>query len=62
MLVEGFERGASLWITRRHLDSWGDAVALAIKLGGDVDTLGAIAGSMLGVRLGVSAIPNRLAD
>jgi ADP-ribosyl-[dinitrogen reductase] hydrolase len=48
---------ASLWCLLRHPDSWSSAVASAIRLGGDVDTLGAIVGALAGVRLGASAIP-----
>ena len=51
----------ALWTTLRHPDSWELAVATAIKLGGDFDTLGAIVGSMLRAHLGVDAIPSRLA-
>ena len=36
---------AALWCLLRHPDSWADAVASAIRLGGDVDTLGAIVGA-----------------
>ena len=35
---------AALWSVLQHLDSWSEAVAGAIRLGGDVDTLGAIVG------------------
>lgn len=52
---------ASLWIALRHPDDWGRAVARVIRLGGDVDTTGAIVGGMLGARLGVPAIPAHLA-
>jgi hypothetical protein len=52
---------AALWSTLRHPASWPDAVAEAIGLGGDVDTLGAIVGALAGTRLGASAIPAHLA-
>ena len=52
---------ASLWAVFRHPWSWPHAVAEAIGLGGDVDTLGAIVGAVAGVRLGLSAIPAPLA-
>lgn len=52
---------AALWAVLRHPDSWPDGVAAAIGLGGDVDTLGAIVGTLLGIRLGRSAIPEHLA-
>jgi ADP-ribosylglycohydrolase len=51
---------AALWCLLRHPDSWPAAVAAAIRLGGDVDTLGAIVGALAGVRLGVGAIPEHL--
>jgi ADP-ribosyl-[dinitrogen reductase] hydrolase len=52
---------ASLWAVFRHPWSWPHAVAEAIGLGGDVDTLGAIVGALAGARLGLSAIPAHLA-
>ena len=52
---------AALWAVLRHPSSWPAAVAEAIHLGGDVDTLGAIVGSLAGIRLGASAIPVHLA-
>jgi ADP-ribosyl-[dinitrogen reductase] hydrolase len=51
---------ASLWAVISHPTSWEDSVYAAISLGGDVDTLGAIVGAMMGARLGFSSIPNRL--
>jgi ADP-ribosylglycohydrolase len=51
---------AALWVLLRHPDSWTGAVAAAIRLGGDVDTLGAIVGALAGTRLGVGAIPEHL--
>jgi ADP-ribosylglycohydrolase len=53
---------ASLWCVLRHPDSWPRAVATAIRLGGDVDTLGAIVGALAGARLGASAIPPHLRE
>lgn len=53
---------AALWCLLRHPDSWTRAVGSAIRLGGDVDTLGAIVGALAGVRLGVSAIPLHLRE
>jgi ADP-ribosylglycohydrolase len=52
---------AAFWAVFRHPESWADAVAAAIGLGGDVDTLGAIVGGLMGARLGVTAIPAHLA-
>ncbi len=45
-----------------HGASWPDAVTWAIRLGGDVDTLGAIVGALQGGRLGVEAIPTGLRE
>jgi ADP-ribosylglycohydrolase len=53
---------ASLWCLLHHPDSWGGAVTSAIRLGGDVDTLGAIVGALAGVKLGVEAIPRHLQE
>jgi ADP-ribosyl-[dinitrogen reductase] hydrolase len=53
---------AALWVVLIHHSSWSDAVAEAIHLGGDVDTLGAIVGALVGTRLGISAIPGHLAE
>lgn len=53
---------ASLWCLLRHPGSWPDAVACAIRLGGDVDTLGAIVGALAGVAHGTDAIPRRLRE
>jgi ADP-ribosylglycohydrolase len=53
---------AALWAVLRNSNSWTGAVAEAIGLGGDVDTLGAIVGALMGARLGATAIPARLAS
>jgi ADP-ribosyl-[dinitrogen reductase] hydrolase len=53
---------ASLWCVLQNLNSWSDAVAMAIALGGDVDTLGAIVGSLMGTTLGVAGIPVHLVE
>jgi ADP-ribosyl-[dinitrogen reductase] hydrolase len=53
---------AALWAVLHHQSSWSGAVAEAIHLGGDVDTLGAIVGALAGVRLGASAIPAHLSS
>jgi len=53
---------ASLWMVLTHPSSWSTAVAETIRLGGDVDTLGAIVGALMGARLGLSAIPSRLVE
>ncbi len=41
-------------------DSYASAVARAIGLGGDVDTIAAMVGALSGARLGIAAIPNHL--
>jgi ADP-ribosylglycohydrolase len=53
---------AALWAVLKNPSSWSGAVAEAIHLGGDVDTLGAIVGALMGTRLGLPAIPGHLAD
>jgi ADP-ribosyl-[dinitrogen reductase] hydrolase len=53
---------AALWCVLKHPDSWTKAVAAAIRLGGDVDTLGAIVGALMGTKLGLGAIPRHLVD
>jgi len=53
---------AAMWCVIQHPSAWPDAVATAIGLGGDVDTLGAIVGGLMGARLGLSAIPRHLVD
>ena len=45
-----------------HPDSWSDAVTTAVRLGGDVDTLGAIVGALAGARHGIDSIPTNLVD
>ena len=52
---------ASFWSVLRHGDDWGRAVAAVIRLGGNVDALGAIVGALAGIKLGVQAIPPHLA-
>lgn len=51
---------AALWAVTTFPASWSDAVAAVIGLGGDVDTLGAIVGGLMGARLGLRAIPEHL--
>jgi ADP-ribosylglycohydrolase len=53
---------AVFWCVLRYPDSWEGAVVRAIRLGGDVDTLGAIVGALLGAKLGLSAIPRHLVE
>ena len=51
---------AALWAVNQFPHSWSEAVAGVIGLGGDVDTLGAIVGGLMGARLGFGAIPEHL--
>ncbi|GAB5406354.1 MAG: ADP-ribosylglycohydrolase family protein [Aureliella sp.] len=51
---------ASIYSLLLHTDSWIDSVTFAIRLGGDVDTLGAIVGAVAGARHGIDAVPNHL--
>ena len=53
---------ASLCAVITHPHSWADAVASVIRLGGDVDTLGAIVGSIMGAKLGADALPSNLRE
>jgi ADP-ribosyl-[dinitrogen reductase] hydrolase len=52
---------ACLWALLRGV-TWADAVTIAIRLGGDVDTTGAITGAIAGARHGAAAIPEPLAS
>lgn len=47
----------SLYSFCKNPDSYVDCVAMAIQVGGDVDTTGAIAGALSGCRLGLDKIP-----
>ncbi len=49
---------ASFWAFRNH-DGFEDVVVAAVNLGGDADTVGAVAGSLAGARYGAGAIPER---
>jgi ADP-ribosylglycohydrolase len=51
---------AALWAVTSFPTFWGEAVAAAIGLGGDVDTLGAIVGGLMGARLGMESVPDHL--
>lgn len=53
---------ASVYSVLTNLGSWPAAVTEAIRLGGDVDTLGAIVGALSGARHGRDAIPDKLVD
>lgn len=43
-------------------DDYGSTIAFATSLGGDTDTLAAMAGALAGARLGADAIPRHLID
>ncbi len=49
---------AAFWAFR-HQDGFEDVVVAAVNLGGDADTIGAVAGALAGARYGASAIPER---
>lgn len=53
---------ASIYCMLIHPDSWIGAVTFAVRLGGDVDTLGAIVGALAGARNGIDSIPQNLID
>ncbi|MFF2532481.1 ADP-ribosylglycohydrolase family protein [Brevibacillus sp. NPDC058079] len=44
-------------LTRISLQNYEEAVLLAVNLGGDTDTIGAITGGMAGVHYGTKAMP-----
>lgn len=47
---------AAIWAVA-HSDTFADAVLLAVNLGGDADTIGAVTGQIAGARWGCPAIP-----
>ncbi|WP_406854635.1 ADP-ribosylglycohydrolase family protein [Alsobacter sp. KACC 23698] len=49
---------AALWAVH-STHSFEDALVMAVNLGGDADTVGAVAGQIAGARYGLSAIPKR---
>ena len=53
---------ASIYCILLYSDSWIDAVTSAVRLGGDVDTLGAIVGGLAGARHGFDSIPRNLIE
>jgi ADP-ribosylglycohydrolase len=52
----------SLYAFLRAPDDYWSAVCTAIAVGGDTDTMGAMAGAMAGARLGPAALPRELLD
>jgi len=53
---------AALLCFLAHPDSFRDSVVAAVNLGGDADTIGAMAGAIAGARLGYEAIPEDWRD
>ena len=53
---------ASIYSILTCPESWLEAVTFAVRLGGDVDTLGAIVGALAGARHGIDSIPQNLID
>ncbi len=49
----------AVWAVRTNPDSFADAVTAAIDLGGDTDTVAAVAGALAGARVGIQGIPSR---
>lgn len=47
----------ALYCVAAHPGSFHDAVAAAVGMGGDADTIGAMAGALAGARFGLSGIP-----
>jgi ADP-ribosylglycohydrolase len=52
----------SLYAFLRSPDDYWETVCTAIGVGGDTDTMAAIAGAISGARLGVEALPNDLVE
>ena len=51
---------AALYSVLRHPDSFIDALLFSISMGGDTDTIGAMAGALAGAKLGAERIPGEL--
>ncbi len=49
----------AVWAVRTHPDTFSEAVTAAIDLGGDTDTVAAVAGGLAGALHGVQNIPSR---
>ena len=54
--------GSAIACFAQEPESYTEVIARAINLGGDTDTIAAMAGAMSGAHLGVSAIPQRLIE
>jgi ADP-ribosylglycohydrolase len=50
---------AALWAFLAHPDDPEEAIVTAVGMGGDTDTIGAMAGALVGARCGASALPSR---
>jgi ADP-ribosylglycohydrolase len=50
---------AALFAALIHMDSFEDAVKYAVSIGGDTDTIGAMAGAVSGALYGVGHVPDR---
>ncbi len=48
---------ATLFAVIRHPDSFTDAVLCGVSMGGDADSIGAMAGAIAGARFGINGIP-----
>jgi poly(ADP-ribose) glycohydrolase ARH3 len=54
--------GAALCAVRRHPDDPLAAVLFAVRMGGDTDTIAAVAGSIVGAWAGASSLPQALLE
>jgi poly(ADP-ribose) glycohydrolase ARH3 len=54
--------GSAIACFTQEPESYTEVIARAINLGGDTDTIAAMAGAMSGAHLGVSAIPRQLIE
>lgn len=53
---------AALWAVLRHGTNAEEAIVRAVSLGGDTDTIGAMAGAVVGTLHGIEALPARWLD
>jgi len=63
--ISPFVIGSVLWSIYSFLrspDNYWETICTAIQVGGDVDTIAAMAGAISGAHLGIDAIPRRLAS
>ncbi|MDP6155879.1 MAG: ADP-ribosylglycohydrolase family protein [Candidatus Thermoplasmatota archaeon] len=52
----------ALYCSLRHLDDFREGVLMAVNLGGDTDTIGAMTGAILGASNGINSIPAEWLD